>query len=55
MIFVMLMVFVILAGLFFFSFDYICTLFDEDKSGLGCLLIIFFPVAMIIGMVIALK
>jgi hypothetical protein len=55
MIFVMLLVFVLLAGVFFFSIDYICTLFKEDQNGLACLLIVLFPIAMMIGMGIATK
>jgi len=55
MILVMLFVFVVLAGLFFFSIDFICQLFEEDKNGLGCLMIILFPIAMIIGVGIAIK
>jgi hypothetical protein len=55
MILVMLFVFVLLAGLIFFSIDYICILFDEDKNGLGCLMIILFPIAMIIGVGLAIK
>lgn len=55
LIIVMLMVFVLLAGLFFFSFDYICTLCDEGETLCAFTLLMLFPVAMIIGVGIAIR
>lgn len=39
----------------FFSFDYICTLLNEGNTLLACILLLFFPIAMIIGIGIAIR